>query len=141
MGTDIHALVEIRTHAGWAAMTVVDGEAVQLDIPRNTEAFALLGHAKSTAVLSVDPIVAARGVPADISDEVAAVIESYQGDGVDDSWLTLGDLYTHDWAIPATEFSLYGAWGSMCPELVNLARAAYLRGLTPDQIRIVYTFA
>lgn len=101
MGTDIHAVFEVRNPAGvWEAV----GEP---DETRNYRLFAALagvrngvGFAGVDTGDAVAPVFPPRGLPDCASPEYLDRVADMGEDGHSHSWLTLAELLAYDWTQP-----------------------------------------
>jgi len=121
MGVDIEMYAEVFAGERWApAEPLVENEAYDpesdplqprlrpqfLSIPRNRYLFAILSKT----------IAPCRGLPEDVSPEVAAVERLCHDDGVfDHSWLGLDELLAFDWKGPIIQMT-----GMVDPEAAPL---------------------
>ncbi len=146
MGTDIHLFAEYRREGRWAAagrwhrVTWGDVEGVTLDdedaldVSRNYWLFAMLANVRNGYGFAgvdtgdpLNPIDLPRGLPADVSPEVAAQAALWDADGHSHSWLTLAELLAYDWTQVCTRRGIVNA-----ETYVEWARYARGRGESPQ---------
>ena len=118
MSCDIHAYVEVRREGKWEYIPIEsdwqknwrkryledeDGGIAELDIGRNYDLFAILagvrngrGFAGCDTGDGFNPISKPKGLPEDVSPEVARKSEEWGVDGHSHSWHTLADLLAYD---------------------------------------------
>ncbi|GAB4480002.1 MAG: hypothetical protein Kow00124_26230 [Anaerolineae bacterium] len=120
MGTDIHLFAEYRREGRWVAVgrwhRVTWGQVEGFDLDdeplygdRNYRLFAMLADVRNGyGFAGVDtgepltPIAPPRGLPPDVSPEVASQAAIWDADGHSHSWLTLAELLAYDWTQVAT---------------------------------------
>jgi hypothetical protein len=110
MGADLHMHVEVyRGDTGWVRAEEMVPNDLHEHFPddepameradwfhgRNYVLFGMLGYDRGR--VGIEPIVAPRGLPSDVSDEVKAHSDEYGVDGHSHSWLTLRELMCVDW--------------------------------------------
>ena len=89
MGVDIAGWVEVREYDRWKAVVRIT------DIMnRNYDAFGCLFGVQNSA--RFEPLVAARGLPRNASEEVVADFNSYADDAFDPTWIAWLELATID---------------------------------------------
>ena len=71
-----------------------------LAVERNSPLFAMLANVNNGRFLreEVSPIALPRGLPPDVSPELASWSATWGEDGHDHSWLTLEELLAYDWS-------------------------------------------
>lgn len=108
MGCDIHLYVEKRVDGKWVAADkwgpdkydesggrkVVDYDD-RFYTGRSYGLFSILANVRNGA--GFKPIAMPRGLPKDVTPEVAAESESWDSDGHSHSWHTVADLLAYDW--------------------------------------------
>jgi hypothetical protein len=114
MGCDIHLYVENRTGGKWVSVDLWSNQYSEatpsvayddmLYHERNYSLFSILanvrngyGFAGVPTGQGFVPIAAPRGLPQDVSAEVAAVSESWGADGHSHSYLTVREILDFDW--------------------------------------------
>lgn len=124
MGCDIHLYTEVLEDGSWRPLlppaqsthwdpanydSPEDAERYRIDLPqtfgdRNYGLFAILaGVRNGSGFAGTDlgdptiPITEPRGVPDDASADYRREVEQWGGDGHSHSWLSLADVYAHDW--------------------------------------------
>lgn len=139
MGCDIHFYVERVEDGAWASADrwTPDGDSeaneppVTLDYKdsfyhdRNYDLFAILagvrngrGFAGCDTGDGFVPISEPRGLPEDLSPQVRAEAERWDGDGHSHSWLTVQELLDYDWTqttthrgfVTAADFWRWNRW-------------------------------
>lgn len=104
MGCDIHLYVERKVGEIWEACDkwqLDNLENTTVDYPdrfytgRNYELFAILAGVRNR--YDVYPIVEPRGIPGDVSSNIAQEYESWGFDAHTPSWLTLAEFFAYDW--------------------------------------------
>lgn len=119
MGCDIHAYAEVRREGKWEYVPIEsdqqknrrkiwlngagDGIA-SLNIGRNYDLFAILANVRNCGGFAgcdtgdgFNPISKPKGLPADVSLEVKAESDSWNGDGHSHSWHTLAGVLSYNW--------------------------------------------
>lgn len=138
MGCDIHAYVEVKSAEGWTHHdwrkpyqigTYEDGSPEYdydngywehpLRIGRNYDLFAILanvrnghGFAGVETGTGFEPISLPRGLPTDVTPEVMAASDGWNGDGHSHSWLLLSELLAVDYdGKSTTQYGVVGMAG------------------------------
>ena len=144
MGTDIHAYAEVRHNGVWHINTrpvfrrdTTYQPGPDLDLhPFDWRSYRLFGLLAAVRHHTITPIAEPRGLPADVSPEVA---EDLDGD-LDQSWLTLAELQQVDPAAtydgtpdgePLSEF--LGGFFAHVEDMTKLG--------APDDVRVVFAFS
>lgn len=114
MGCDIHLYTEVRRKkAGKSSWVSTDKwtrdedgiqHAAQIWRDRNYDTFAVLADVRNGIGFAgvktggkLEPISQPRGLPKDVSTQVAAEYRSWEGDAHSMSWHTLAQLLAYDW--------------------------------------------
>lgn len=136
MGTDIHYWVE-RKPVDSEVWEAVGSEGDYYDGSRNVPLFFKLAGVRISRIWNyadAEPFAAPRGLPADLSQEVAGYMCAGDLDsGLHSaSWYTLTELRAFDWPDNLQDFEriFVGALHSL----------AVTSAVTDDQIRIVFAF-
>ena len=122
MGCDIHLYVENRVNGAWRAAECFvqdkDDPKSCADVPyekrlysgRNYNLFSILadvrngyGFAGVPTGAGYKPMSKPKGLPADVSPEVKAVSDQWDGDGHSHSWFTVAEIMAYDWT-PSIRF-------------------------------------
>lgn len=137
MGCDIHLYAEVKVDGKWASRENwcreyddQDADNVpykdRLYTKRSYDTFAILadvrngrGFAGIVTGEGFNPISAPRGLPPDVSPQVKAQSNSWDGDGHSHSWLTLNELLDYDWTqetgkrgwVTLAQYFKWVAWG------------------------------
>lgn len=115
MGTDVFMYAERRTAQGWRPCEpLVPNEEFDPEYPdsgpplrpqalydtRNSALFAILADVRNPAFSAerYQPIAPGRGVPADLSSEVALWLEYFEGDAFGHTWYLLAELQAYRWS-------------------------------------------
>lgn len=173
MGCDIHAYIEIRQDGKWEHYdwqkqyqigTYEDGSPEYdydklwdnpLGIGRNYDLFAILANVRNghgfAGILTgtgFEPMDKPRGLPQDVSLEVRAESDEWNGDGHSHSWMSLPELLGYDYEGKSTtrygvvsqsqyqEFKLNGkpsqysgdVWGQRIKKISNAEMDEFLTG-------------
>lgn len=138
MGCDIHLYVELKHE--------VDGSDEGEWVLAMSEAATYRHRWSPTfAVLSgldaedfgVTPIAPARGLPEDVSAEVARRAARRAKDAHTHSWLTLAEVIAYPWPDNVPRHFL--DWAASLQSAVGVMRTA-MSGWPPDEIRFVFWF-
>lgn len=89
MGCDIHAFHEQFINNKWEYIE-------EIDLWRNYVLFTVLANVRSGED-RVKIISTPKGLPNDLSDEVRAEVQSWNGDGHSHSWLTKQEFFDFNW--------------------------------------------
>lgn len=140
MGCDIHCYKERLVDGAWVnqqPMSTYAGEEDRVesaDISRDYRLFGLLAKGVRNAyTLSFEP----RGLPADMSSEIAAEAESWSGDAHNMSWLTLEEIKTKQLILLVSPESENADLGS---SLADFADTMFDPSDEPASTRVVFWF-
>lgn len=137
MGTDIHLYVELkhdeegREEGAW--VLAMSEEATYRH--RWGSTFAILGGLDAED-FGVTPIAPARGLPKDVSAEVARR-SAREREGHTHSWLTLAEVLAHPWPDSVPRHFL--DWADSLQSATGAMRTK-MSGWPPDEIRFVFWF-
>lgn len=139
MGCDIHGHVEFKKDGVWHNWSTVD-------IDRNYDLFAKMANVRNDG--TVEPVADPRGVPMDISMEVAMDINQWDCDGHSHSWLSgpemeavkkwaeekWPDFQNQYWKLFGFLFGNY-PWDYVRPDL-----DPYYKKLSIEDVRLIFWF-
>lgn len=152
MGCDIHHYLERKTDTGWKCLNQLDpdfdpkyreeyGEEPCLDkLPtrRNYPLFALLAEVRGDFKYSFKE----RGIPEDMSPEVAEEYESWSGDAHTPSWLLLSELQVKATELLIVQHEEGLSWAAQSlVELIQIIKDfPGAEGAQEDELRMVFWF-
>lgn len=155
MGCDIHLFVEVRRQGKWAQVVHAPSGSVRPDddsptygdqfyAGRNYGLFTILANVRPYGHPNLAPMSKPRGLPKDVSKEVTAISEHWNGDGHSHSHHTLNELmayaYGETWISQRTINRLDGVTSEFQVTLEKLCEFLVEPGISPDDIRIVFWF-
>lgn len=121
MGCDIHLYVETKQEGIWKSADEWITEDDYVSVPyeksfydgRNYDLFAILANVRNGRGFmgiktgeGFNPISLPKGLPVDVSAEVAKSSEQWNGDGHSHSWFTVAELLAYDW----TQITINQGW-------------------------------